>query len=95
MFEWSKNLNGWLSPSGEFFECAPLHHVVIIEHIIRKPSYEAEKTGWLKIVDGHVLNVDRPPNEYQLIALNNAGFLCDVEADYFGSPFHHDGRLIV
>ena len=92
--EWRKDLNGWLSPTGEFFECEPLRHVVIIEHIIRKPSYEAEKTGWLKIVDGHVLNVDRLPNELQLIALNNAGFLCDMDADYFGSPFTKAGRSI-
>ena len=75
MREWSKCLNGWLSPTGEFFECKPLRHCVFVEHELRIPSKEIEKRGWLKITDGEVLIIDKLPNELQLITLNNAGSL--------------------
>ncbi|MCK9374874.1 MAG: hypothetical protein M0P73_01855 [Syntrophobacterales bacterium] len=88
--EWSKHLNGWLSPTGEFFQCEQYRHVIHLEHELRCTSKEADKRGWLKIVDGEVLIIDRLPNGMQIIALNNAGFLCDTEAEYYGSPFPND-----
>lgn len=65
-------INGWLSPSGDWFPCCEEDHDDVAQFIIKKDSVEMEEQGWSKVSAGEAfspyslkLRIDRPFTEMQ------------------------------